>query len=110
MADVTWGICPLNLQIGQGFRALPFRPIKGQIQGPQVKSAPHAGTARQRGDLDQASPLSRQDISSTSGHQLNVTAPSSITKDVCNDASSTPVNFNATVVPAYEDRSIVFSA
>ena len=29
----------MKLQIGQGFRALPFRPIKGQIQGPQVKSA-----------------------------------------------------------------------
>jgi len=31
VSDFIWGICPLKLEIGQGFGALPFGPIKGQI-------------------------------------------------------------------------------
>src|SRR3954466_16413609 len=33
------GICPLHLSIGQALRPCPFSPTKGQIRGPQVKSA-----------------------------------------------------------------------
>ena len=33
------GILALKLEIGQGFRALPFGPIKVKMRGPQVKSA-----------------------------------------------------------------------